>query len=405
MLWKKYTPDEQDSSRQAAVITLNVENYLDEKGNPLPFLHIGGGTAKIAPIRDSVNYRRWWEKAISDLREKPANIYANEYGEALEVNILQTNPEGTVINLQDEAVMILPLSRKAETEQRFASSQSELLKKVFWFNDDKFRSIDEVIGWLVTTPEGRKLHQGLRKGEGHEDSESPRPRNEKLIQVLSKVENQVGIYGENGIIDLSLEGTDKEFRAQIEGTYGLHDRIEHEDNLLLLLDGVRQTQPHGGYDVLDHTHNLLQVLETDQLTFICSSPGINKSTAELVRSAGLLHDIGKAVDAIGDEHPDWGAEITEKFLRKTGLYSEKEIELVGLLVGNHELISGVVLGRKGEHELKSVLEKAEKYGLSQDELMQMIIALNKVDVISIPAFGQRGWDGIETEMKEVLDST
>jgi len=152
-----YTPDRLDPSKQAAIL-LNTKDYSDEQGNPGDSLYTGGGTNDFVQMKQRP---KWWNEAIRGIKEDPSKIFTTEYGSgALEINVSQSDPDGTKIDLQKEGLIVMPLSSKTEAEQGLNPDQ---LKKIIWFDDKKFRSVDEALGWLVTTPEGKKLHKDLVK--------------------------------------------------------------------------------------------------------------------------------------------------------------------------------------------------------------------------------------------------
>lgn len=77
---------------------------------------------------------------------------------------------------------------------------------------------------------------------------------------------------------------------------------------------------------------------------------------ELVEAAALLHDIGLAHVEQRNQHAQKGAEIATDYLRKQGLFNEKEITMIAAAISCHCSMSGG--GRLGE-----ILRDADKLEL------------------------------------------
>lgn len=152
---EKYTPDRSNPSKQAA-ICIDVDTYLDSSGFPSNSLYHSGGTTDFGPLTEKLG---WWTEAVENIENQPSQIGLNEYadGGALEVDILHSGDTGTTIAMNKKAIALIPLSRKED----LADICGKKLNTIFWFDDTKFNSVDEAIGWLVSTKEGQKLHAQL----------------------------------------------------------------------------------------------------------------------------------------------------------------------------------------------------------------------------------------------------
>lgn len=148
-----YTSGRGDPSRQAAVVTIDVADIPREQ------MRLGGGTDRFRKIDDLE-----WDYIVKKTAELPSKIknFESTYGgDATEISILNDNPEGTSVRLENNAVVLMPNSKKDETIQQFSQvpDRKANLQQIIWFDDSKFRSIDEALGWLVTTPEGKALYK------------------------------------------------------------------------------------------------------------------------------------------------------------------------------------------------------------------------------------------------------
>lgn len=153
-----YTPDKTQTSRQAAVVTLDVGQI------PRQDIHMGGGTND---YRQATDFE--WEMTVKRTAGLPAKIFTHEVsygGDAMEINIEDSNPEGTAIPLPN-VVILLPSSQEQAIRQTLPPGEDGItrLDRVIWFDDAKFRSVDEALGWLVTTPEGKALYQNRISSE------------------------------------------------------------------------------------------------------------------------------------------------------------------------------------------------------------------------------------------------
>lgn len=146
-----YTPAAHDPSRQAAIVSLDAQNI------PLQNIHMGGGTNNYHAVTGFE-----WDFATKEAGGLPARIFTHEAsygGDATEINIEDGSPDGTAITIGPHVAVLLPASQEMSVRQMI-SSQPETaarLDRVVWFDDSKFRSVDEALGWMVTTPEGKAL--------------------------------------------------------------------------------------------------------------------------------------------------------------------------------------------------------------------------------------------------------
>jgi len=150
---ENYTPNWRNASSQAAVVTLDVGQIPREN------IHMGGGTNNYHQATDHE-----WEMTVKRTAGLAAKIFTREAsygGDATEINIEDSNPEGTTIALRSNAVILLPASQERSIRQSLPIGEDTIhrLDRVIWFDDTKFRSVDEALGWLITTPEGKALYQ------------------------------------------------------------------------------------------------------------------------------------------------------------------------------------------------------------------------------------------------------
>lgn len=150
---EKYTGDQRNPSNQA-VIVLDVQRFAPEMRCS------GGGTQNDGkPFSEEA-----WAREQQRIQEKPSKIFTSEYREdgAAEVSLLDGDPNGTTVDLSEGAVILLPASRQ-EDVRRQLQQRGKTDDNVVYFDDKKFRSVDEVLGWLVTTPEGKKIKESKMK--------------------------------------------------------------------------------------------------------------------------------------------------------------------------------------------------------------------------------------------------
>lgn len=139
-----------DASRirnQAAILT-------DVASFPFSERYRHGGRSDFEPFNEKT-----WEMVVDNVTKNKSELWASEYRAATEVNILQKdNPQGTAIDIRENTVVLLPASRRGELE-----STTEDSHNIIWFDDSKFRSVNEAIGWLTTTSEGRSLYNKVKQ--------------------------------------------------------------------------------------------------------------------------------------------------------------------------------------------------------------------------------------------------
>jgi len=148
-------PDKQsavivESISEQGALTLDVDNY------PLKDLYTGGGRGPLNHLRESE-----LEERRDRLRNQKSELNTTEYSGALEVSVFDDEDKGTAIDLRSKgAVMLLPESAR----NKVSDMDSENAGRVIFFDDTKFRNINEAFGWVMTTPEGRKLYDLAKSG-------------------------------------------------------------------------------------------------------------------------------------------------------------------------------------------------------------------------------------------------
>ena len=116
---------------------------------------------------------------------------------------------------------------------------------------------------------------------------------------------------------------------------------------MLVMKGIKQSEPHEDIDPLDHTFNVMGLLgEVKDKGAVMDTRDLNEHHKEILRCGTLYHDIGKGIDALDTNHRFKSAELAQKHVEKMG-YSEEEIHDILKLAETHDLLARLSKGLEG----------------------------------------------------------